>query len=132
MGAPSRPTVIIDECLPAHRFRTFFEGRGYTVLTVGEAFPSGSPDAAVLALAVSREAVVISTDQDWRKLIGSAAGHRGKVRRAGRILFNCHHHRAFPRLEMLIDDIEREYDAAIAAGRTLLIRITESTFTVEK
>lgn len=110
----------------------FFSARGYTVLTVGEAFPSGSPDASVLALAVDRQAIVVSTDQDWRRIVSSVSRHRGKVRRAGRILFNCRHERAFPRLEKLIGDIEREYEAAAREGRTLLVRITKSTFTVEK
>lgn len=102
------------------------------VLTVGEAFPSGAPDVAILALAIDREAIVVSTDKDWRKLVASVPGHGGTLRRASRILFNCSHDRAIARLEALIGDIEREYEEAKSAGRALMVRITESTFTVEK
>lgn len=132
LDAGVRPTVIIDECLPARSFRAFLAPRGYTVLTVGEAFPSGSSDEAVLALAESLSAVVISTDRDWRGLLSRVQGNQGRIRRAGRILFTCRHDRVIFRLERLIEDIERQYSSAIAERRTLMIRVTESTFTIEK
>lgn len=137
-SAPSRskPSAGISsrqvDPLPARSFRALLEPRGYTVLTVGAAFPSGSSDEAVLVLAESLSAVVISTDRDWRGLLSRVRGSQGRIRRAGRILFNCRHDQVILRLERLLVDIEREYDSAIAEGRTLMIRITESTFTIEK
>jgi len=131
VSAP-RPTIIIDECLPRTQFRTFFEGRGYTVYTVGEAFPSGSPDSVVLAAAELRAAIVVSSDTDWRTLLSSVRGQKGVVGRAGRILFNCDHSIALARLEEFIDDIEREYALAQRTGRRLIMRITGGNYTVER
>lgn len=130
----SRPRIIlfIDECLPLASFGTFLEARGHVVYGVGEGFPSGSPDQAVLAAADAQGAVVVSSDRDWRQLLKQVKGSGGRFRRAGRILFNCDHSVAVRRLEALIEDIEREYELAARAGRQLIMRITEGNSTVER
>lgn len=130
----SRPriTLFVDECLPLASFRAFLEARGHVVYGVGEGFPSGSPDQAVLAAADVQGAVVVSSDRDWRQLLRQVKGSGGRFRRAGRILFNCDHSAALRRLEALIEDIEREYDLATRAGRQLIMRITEGKYTVER
>ena len=129
---PPRPTIIIDECLPRHQLRTFLASRGYTVYTVGEVFPSGSPDASILAVAELHAAIILSSDTDWRTLLTTVHGNQGKFRRAGRILFNCDHSVIMSRLVALIDDIEREYEVAQLIGRQLIVRITGHTFTIDK
>jgi hypothetical protein len=134
VSSTPRPTVIIDECLPQAQFGGFFSARGYPVLTVGQAFPRGSPDSAVLAVAEVEAAIIVSTDRDWRGLLRNVpAGWKGGAGRAGRILFNnCNHATALARLQELVDDIEREIDLARRSGRRLLIRITQTTFTTER
>ncbi len=131
---PDKPIIFVDECLPLRQFRTFFQGRGYVVYGVGEGFPSGAPDQAVLAAADAHAAIVVSSDTDWRKLLTTVgqAQQQGRYKRAHRILFNCDHAVAIKRLEALIDDVEREYVTAIAKKRQLIMRITGSTFTVER
>jgi hypothetical protein len=124
--------VFIDECLPLASFRRFFEARGHVVYGVGQGFPSGSPDRSVLAAAEAYGAVVVTSDRDRRALLRQVAGHRGRFRRASRILFTCDHSVALRRLEDLIDDIEREYELASRAGRQLIMRITEGIYTVER
>lgn len=132
MHAPPRPLIIVDECLPAELFRSFLLDRGYRVATVREAFPSGSPDPAILAIAEIESAVILSTDQDWETLLRQVTGHKGRVGRAGRIVFRCKHQQAFPRLVQLIDFLEREYAESVAEGRRFLVRVTETRVTVDR
>ncbi|MDP9439035.1 MAG: DUF5615 family PIN-like protein, partial [Actinomycetota bacterium] len=127
---PETAVIFVDECLPLRQFRTFFENRGYIVYGVGEGFPRGAPDQAVLAAADAQAAIVVSSDTDWRKLLTTVGeGQQGRYKRAHRILFNCDHAIAINRLEALFDDVEREYATAIASGRRLIMRITTSAFT---
>ncbi len=126
------PTFIVDECLPAPVFRPFLESRGFTVLTVGEAFPRGSPDRAVLAVAEVERAIVISSDAHWRTLLDQVHGHKGTAQRAGRILMNCDHAEAFGRFQQLFEDIEREIAAAYRAGRRVMIRILLGSIRIDK
>jgi len=67
-----------------------FAARGHEVRGVGDGFPSGSPDIAVLAAADRGGAVVISRDNDWKQLVRRQKhGERGQFQRAHRILINC-------------------------------------------
>ncbi len=102
------------------------------MLTVGEAFPSGSPDAAILAVAEGEAAIVVTNDRDWESLVANVPGHKGSVRRAGRILFRCDHSVALRRLEELFEDIEREYEIARRSGRQLILHITQNRFITER
>lgn len=130
-GVP-RPVFVIDECLSPLEFRPFLEERGYAVLTVGEAFPSGSPDPAVLAVAEAEAAIVLSSDAHWKTLIEQVRGHKGRVRRAGRVLLDCDHDKNLARLAQLFDDVEREINDAYAAGRRVMIRITGGSIRIDK
>jgi predicted nuclease of predicted toxin-antitoxin system len=126
--------VFIDENLPVASLRQIFEARGHAVRAVGEAFPAGSPDTAILAAAEEAGAVVVTGDKDWRNLIRRIRDdkERGQVRRAGRILLDCPHHIAIDRVRYLIETIEREYLIAEQEDRTLIMRITEGNFRVER
>jgi hypothetical protein len=126
--------VFIDECLPEQAFRAVLEPRGHAVRSVGEAFPSGSPDPAVLAAAEAQEAIVFTADSDWKTLVRNIKSDEGRagVRRAGRVLFNCEHPVAIQRLQELIEDIEHEFDRAQRLGKPLIMRITKGNFRVER
>jgi len=126
------PPVLIDECMPAAQFREFFEARGYTVYTVGEYLPKGSEDDVVLAAAAACGAIVVTNDGDFRRLLDKAPGSRGRLKRAGRIVFACDHSKAIHRLGALIDDIEREYREAVQHKRRFLVRISNVQFSVTK
>jgi hypothetical protein len=110
------------------------ENRGHEVRSVGEGFPSGSPDRSILAAADPVGAVIFSTDTHWQSFIkGVSSGKdRGRFRRAGRVLFNCPHDVAIQRLELLIEVIEREYSVAERGGGQLIMRITGGNFRVER
>lgn len=126
--------VFIDENLPVASLREIFESRGHAVRAVGEAFPAGSPDRAILAAAEEAGAVVVTGDKDWRNLVRGIRDdkERGQIRRAGRILLDCPHDKAIERIRYLIETIEREYIIAEQEGRTLIMRITEGNFRVER
>lgn len=127
--------AFIDECLPAESFRTILEARGHTVRTVGEAFPSGSPDPAVLAAAKEHGAVVFTADSDWRLLVRRISTEEGRgfvQKRAGRVLFKCSHPIAIERLQELIEDVEREFAIAERHKKPLLMWITGGNFRVER
>jgi hypothetical protein len=127
--------AFIDECLPADSFRSILEDRGHTVKAVGDAFPSGSPDPAILAAAIELGAVVFTADSDWRLLVRRIATEEGRgfvQKRAGRVLFRCPHPVAIRRLEELIEDIEREFELARRQNRPLLMWITGGNFRVER
>ena len=127
-----RPPVLIDECLPVPEIQALFVARGYEVLTVGEYLPSGATDPEVLAGAAEIGAIIVTHDTDFRRLIAKAPGHQSKLRKTGRIVFRCDHSKVPARLMQLIDDIEREYQQALLAGRNFLVIITADRFTVEK
>lgn len=132
MQAGRRPPILIDECVPVPRIQALLEGRGYEVLTVGAYLPKGSLDQEVLAGAADRGAVILTHDADFKSLIAKAPGHQAKLKKAGRIVFRCDHSQIPARLQQLIDDIEREFDAAQHAGRAFLLIITADRFTVQK
>ncbi len=60
--------VLIDECFP-RSLGDVFTMRGHEVRGVGDGFPSGSPDIAVLAAADLVGAVVVTRDNDWKQLV---------------------------------------------------------------
>jgi len=132
--ARPRMLAFVDECLPSHAFRSFLEERGHEVRSVGEGFPSGSPDRSILAAADPEAAVIFSADSRWQTLIKGIEQdeERGQFRRAGRILFNCPHDVAIDRLMQLIDVIEREYEVASRTGGRLIMRITGGNYRVER
>lgn len=126
--------VIIDECLPADAFRAAFEARGHTVRTVGEGFPSGSPDRSIHVAADALGAVVVTSDSDWQTLIRRLPSdlEKHRFRAAGRILFNCSHPVAIRRLDELMDDIEEEFAKSQKRGIPMLMRITGGNFRFER
>ncbi len=132
-GVP-RPVFVIDECLSPLEFRPFLEVRGCAVLTVGDAFPSGSPDPSVLAVAEAEAeaAIVLSCDAHWKTLLTQVRGHQGRVRQAGRVLLDCDHDKNLARLPQLFDDVEREINDAYVAGRRVMIRITGGSIRIDK
>lgn len=110
--------VIVDECLGTKRVRDILEPRGHTVVGVGTAFPSGAPDASILAFAADKGAVQLTTDNDFKTLGHRAGEQTGRLKRANRIVFvRCDVLKAVQRLEALIDDIEREYELHCRLGQ---------------
>lgn len=128
-GAPPL-AVLVDECL-GKSFAEVLSKRGYTVYVAGEALPGGSPDTSVVAAALTKDAIVITTDADFRKMRESASGHRRRLERADRIFFKkCKHSRARQRIVDLIDVVEAEYQIAKAARRKFFMHITPNSYTV--
>jgi hypothetical protein len=124
------PAVLIDECLGTS-FAEYFELRGYTVYVVGSRLPAGSPDVSVVAAALAEDAIVVTTDSDFRRMREAATGHKGGLERADRIFFKrCKHSRAMSRIAELIDVIESEYRIAKAANRKFFVQITPNSYTV--
>jgi len=116
--------LLIDECFPKS-LGDVFAARGHEVRGVGDGFPSGSPDIAVLAAADRVGAVVVSRDNDWKQLVRrQRLGERGQFQRAHRILINCEYHKARDRVEELIDVIEVEYVVYQRRSLQLIVRIT--------
>lgn len=126
------PAVLIDENLPAS-FAAFFVSRGYVVFVVGVDLPAGSPDTSVLAAALSKRAIVITADSDFRHMKETAAaeGSRKGLERADRIFFKrCSHVEALNRVIALIDTIEREYKLAKDNDQRFVMHIARDSFTV--
>ena len=110
-----------------------FAARGHEVRGVGDGFPSGSPDIAILAAADRAGAVVVSRDNDWKQLVRRQRhGERGQFHRAHRILINCESHKARARVEELIDVIEVEYAVHQRRSLQLIMRITEGSYRVDR
>lgn len=83
--------ALIDECLP-QAFGDFLAARGWTVYVVGKLVPFGTPDRSVVAAALDANAVVVTSDSDFRQLRRSAHGHAGRLEAADRIFFKkCTH-----------------------------------------
>jgi predicted nuclease of predicted toxin-antitoxin system len=124
--------LLIDECFP-RSLGDVFVARGHEVRGVGDGFPSGSPDIAVLAAADRAGAVVISRDNDWKQLVRRQRhGERGQFQRAHRILINCEYHKARTRIEDLIEIIEFEYALHQRRSLQLIMRITEGSYRVDR
>jgi predicted nuclease of predicted toxin-antitoxin system len=101
------------------------------VYVVGELLPAGSPDASVVAAALDKNAIVVTTDSDFRKMKRTAQGSAGRLERADRIyLKRCPHNIARRRITELIDTIEAEYVLAKVSDRKFFIQITAESYTV--
>jgi len=126
------PPILIDENMPAS-FAKFFEGRGYTVIRVGNALPAGSPDVSVAAAALARGAVLVTLDSDFRRLKKTPEGIRGRLQKADRIYIRgCSHVQALTRIEVLIETIEAEYKLVKAKDKKFFFQINAETYTVNR
>ena len=124
--------VLIDECFP-RSLGHLFAMRGHDVRGVGDGFPSGAPDSAILAAADRAGAVVISRDNDWKQLVQrQKEGTRTAFQRAHRILINCDYTIARARVEELIEVIEAEYRIHVRSSRQLIMRITQGSYRVDR
>jgi predicted nuclease of predicted toxin-antitoxin system len=56
--------ALLDENFPASA-RAYLEARGHTVLDVRGTPMEGSPDEALVDLAIDRDAVILTTDRDF-------------------------------------------------------------------
>ena len=78
--------ILIGECHP-RAIGDVFAARGWTVFVVGQMAPFGTPDQSVIAAALDVNAVVVTSDSDFRQLRRSVHGHAGRLEAADRIFF---------------------------------------------
>jgi len=126
--------IVVDECLPWEAFRSFLESRGHEVLSVGNGFVSGAKDEAISVLAEMKDAVVFSSDTDWKRLIKRVGDEQGSgvAKRAGRVLFTCTHPEAAGRMKDLIESIEFEHAVCSRQGIPLIMTITQTLFRIDR
>lgn len=125
--------IIVDECLPWEAFRSFLEARGHEVFSVGAGFVRGAKDDAIAAIAEDKNAVVFSSDTDWRRLVRRVNDEgKGSARRAGRVLFTCPHPVAAQRMIALIETIEFEHQICQFLGVPLIMTIALNRLSIER
>jgi hypothetical protein len=109
---------LIDENVP-HSVARFLENRGHRVRLVRELFPRRSPDAIISVIGDDLGVVVVTWDRDFNRL-------NKKLRKLGRLSFECDEKDGRALVEQYIDYIEFHYQRATAAGRKMMVTIQPS------
>lgn len=127
MGAPRR--LIIDENVPDSVAR-FLSERGHDVQLVRERFGQMTPDEFISWIADIEGAIVVTADRDFRRIVSRVPrGAQTRFKKLGRISLRCRESRALSRVQLFIDEIEREFERSQAAKDSrVIVEITETTF----
>lgn len=121
---------FIDECVP-HSEGRVLEAAGHEVVFLREAIPPGSPDPLVAAVSESNNAVLVSNDTDFRKLVPRKGVSVRRFRRLSRIGLQCRESRAAHRISEALSLIEHEWERAQQTDDPrIIIDITETTIRV--
>ncbi len=99
-------TLLLDEHLPL-RFANFFHARQHVAHRVTDVLEAGAKDPALVAWAEQNDAIVVTSDRGFRRLVTRIPEQdRSRYRRAGRIIVPGDPALALARLAELIDLIE--------------------------
>ncbi|MGH6837303.1 MAG: DUF5615 family PIN-like protein [Methylocella sp.] len=101
--------LFIDHCVPESVPKAF-EAAGYEVIRLREKTAPDSPDTLVAAVAEANDAVLVTTDGDFKAIAArTGIGHR-RYRRLSLIRFEkCRESRAADRLNSALSLIEHEW-----------------------
>jgi predicted nuclease of predicted toxin-antitoxin system len=118
--------LIADEDVPRSVI-DFLRSR-HDVLLATETFMPAAPDATIAAGANEREAIVVTCDRDFDRLIQR---NRLRFRLAGRITLRCGQARARMRLEQVIDLIEFEFQRRQAfQDKRVIVEVRDSSVVI--
>ena len=123
--------LLIDENVP-EGVAELFRQRNHQVIYVRDTFGKSTPDHVIAAMDDRMEAVVVTWDADFKRLIGRAPmGSKAAFRKLGRISFKCSYPQGRARAEEFIEYIEREFQLMkTRADRRLLLEIGNSYFRI--
>ncbi|MEX0783287.1 MAG: DUF5615 family PIN-like protein [Dehalococcoidia bacterium] len=123
--------LIVDENVP-DSVPAFLEDRGHTIDLVRERFGQMTPDELIAWAGDQLGAVVLTLDKDFRRIVTRIpAGGKTRFRSLGRISLRCRESHALLRLQEFIEEIEAEYEKAMARGdRRLIVEITETSYRI--
>lgn len=113
--------VHVDENVPASVAEVFCR-RGHNVQHVRDVHARGTPDAAVAKAAIAAGAVVVTWDDDFKKLASRPYHSRLSV-----ITFDCPEVDGQRRAEEEIEAIEFFYSQSVAKKERLRLEITKTT-----
>jgi len=123
--------LLIDENVP-ESVTDFLRARGHDVRLVREVLPAGTADPILARIGDELEAIVVTWDKDFRRVISRVPfGSRAAFRRLGRISFRCNEARGRARIEELIEWIEFEYaQVQKRRDKRLIVEIGDNSFRV--
>lgn len=123
---PPRIRFLLDENVPTASVGELLRDRGHEVQMVGEAFPKASPDALLLAASEIEGFVVVTFDNDFRRLIEQIpTGSKTRFnRQAGRLSLRMDAPQVVARLRDTIDIIEFQYERSQARGQRFIMQLS--------
>lgn len=105
--------LLLDQNVP-DSVATVFRNRGHAVLHLREVVAPDSPDEIVAAVSEIEEAILVSSDGDFDKMIAPRIpdGQKRRYRKLSRITLKCKASRAAQRIEVAMSLIESEFEIA--------------------
>lgn len=122
--------LVIDENVP-ESVTTYLRERGHIVEHVRDLFLTSTPDQIIAAVASRRDALVVTWDSDFRRLISRIPkGGGAAVRKLGLIRFRVNESRGRLRAEQVFPAVEAEYERRQGMhDKRLIVEIKELEFT---
>lgn len=124
--------ILLMDNNVSDRVSHFFRVRGHNVRLVRDLFPSGTADIVIVAWANEQNAIIVTHDRDFHRLIQRAqTRNRDRVYTAGRITLLGLEVNARTRVEDFIESIDFEYLLVQQTpDKRLIIEITDSALRV--
>lgn len=121
---------FLDNCVP-DPVGHFLVSRGHEVIFQRDAIRKDSEDKLVALAAVENDAILISSDKDYRAIASRFQISHPRLRRLSRIQFRCAEPRHVSRLEVALPLIEFEWQLCQAAkDRRMFIDIMDGMFRI--
>jgi Domain of unknown function (DUF5615) len=100
---------------------------GHEVVSLRQQLAPNSPDPLVAAVSEMNEAVLVSTDSDFRTLAPRAGIGRRRFQRLSRIALRCSEPQAAGRVQVAMSLVEHEWEIAQAsADKRMIVEIGTS------
>jgi predicted nuclease of predicted toxin-antitoxin system len=99
---------FLDNCIP-DPVGHFLKGKGHEVIFQRDAIPTDAPDKLVALAAVENDAILISSDKDFKAIASRFHISHGRLRRLSRVQFRCAEPKHVKRLEIGLSLIEFEW-----------------------